>query len=244
MLVVILVALLAPWGSQAYTYPLVDLPGSTVTCPAPTPYLGPDGRPLDPMSLVVPSLSFLESSGLDRECLGSVMEGLSSCIGDIPIREGCCSAGCATALNTFLSVEGGKCLPQVGAALCRNNEIANMLRPMHFNAYKRCVTGMLLSCADVYQGPPPPPTPSPSLSPSPSPEETSEHSYEHSDEHSGEHSDHPVQLHPVRVHPVGVRPVRVYQVHPVQANNHDNDNEHSHEESDEHSHENSNEHSQ
>ncbi|KAJ9527340.1 hypothetical protein QJQ45_025610 [Haematococcus lacustris] len=169
MLVVILVALLAPWGSQAYTYPLVDLPGSTVTCPAPTPYLGPDGRPLDPMSLIVPSLSFLESSGLDRECLGSVMEGLSSCIGDIPIREGCCSAGCATALNTFLSVEGGECLPQVGAALCRNNEIANMLRPMHFNAYKRCVTGMLLSCADVYQGPPPPPTPSPSLSPSPSP---------------------------------------------------------------------------
>ncbi|GFH13764.1 hypothetical protein HaLaN_09709 [Haematococcus lacustris] len=55
---------------------------------------------------------------------------LSSCIGDIPIREGCCSAGCATALNAFLSVEGGKCLPQVGAALCRDNEIANMLRPM------------------------------------------------------------------------------------------------------------------
>ncbi|GFH08160.1 hypothetical protein HaLaN_03078, partial [Haematococcus lacustris] len=92
---------------------------------------------------------------------------------------------------------GGKCLPQVGAALCRDNEIANMLRPMHFNAYKRCVTGTLLSCADVYPGLPPP-----------SPEETSEHSDEHSDEHSGEHSDHPVQLHPLRVHPVGVRPVR------------------------------------
>ncbi|KAJ9505396.1 hypothetical protein QJQ45_009570 [Haematococcus lacustris] len=91
----------AYWGSQAY--PLVD--DGTVTCPAPTPYPGPDGNPLDPMSLIEPSLSFLDSSGLDAQCLGAIVGGLPICIQDIVIQDGCCSAGCAMALNTFLSVE-------------------------------------------------------------------------------------------------------------------------------------------
>ncbi|KAL6764004.1 hypothetical protein V8C86DRAFT_19348 [Haematococcus lacustris] len=175
MLLVLVAALLGPWGSQAY--PLVD--DGTVTCPAPTPYLGPDGRPLDPMSLIEPSLSFLDSSGLDAQCLGAIVGGLPTCIQDIVIQDGCCSAGCATALNTFLSVEGGRCLPQLISALCGDNQIVKMLRPMQFNAFMRCVTGTLLSCADFYPGPPPPP---------PSPEETSEHSHEHSHEESDEHS--------------------------------------------------------
>ncbi|KAJ9532972.1 hypothetical protein QJQ45_018061 [Haematococcus lacustris] len=188
MLLVLIAALLAPWGSQAY--PLVG--DGTVACPAPTLYLGSDGGPLDPNSLIEPSLSFLASSGLDAQCLDAIVGGLPVCIQDIIIKDGCCSAGCATALNTFISLE-----------------IAKMLRPMHFNALMRCVTGTLLSCAEVYPGPPPPP---------PSPGETSEHSHEHSDEHSDHDHDHDHEHDHDHVHL------------------HEESDEHSHEESDKHSH--------
>ncbi|KAL6754598.1 hypothetical protein V8C86DRAFT_2697496 [Haematococcus lacustris] len=222
MLLVLVAALLAPWGSQAY--PLVG--DGTVACPAPTLYLGSDGGPLDPNSLIEPSLNFLASSGLDAQCLDAIVGGLPVCIQDIIIKDGCCSAGCATALNTFISLEGGRCLPQLLSALCGDNQIAKMLRPMHFNALMRCVTGTLLSCAEVYPGPPPPP---------PSPEETSEHSHEHSDEHSDHDHDHDHDHAHARDH---ARDHAHDHDH-----DHDHDHEHSHEESDEHSHEESDEHS-